>query len=112
LKAQTTLQEINDFLHEFRTSQSIVFIRRPKNMELLGLLGMTVLDALEIVKGLRACDYFKGPKLDFDSERAKQGETIWEFKTHYESVSLYIKLQKRLNPVGKCVVISFHEDEY
>ncbi|GAB2027987.1 hypothetical protein [Lactovum odontotermitis] len=110
-----TKHEISQFLQEFRDCPNVILLsnrRDGKNKRLLDKLAISTKDAIEITKFLRVCDYHKGPKPDFDRERRKRGETIWEFKKSIEGILVYIKIQVRLQPKGQAIIISFHEDEY
>ena len=112
MNKKATVKEINAFLRAFKHSPHIVFLKRPKNLLLLRKLSYNKQDAIHVVKALKATDYHAGPKDDFDENRKKRGEVVWEFKRTIEHISVYIKLQVRKAPTGKAVLISFHEDEF
>jgi hypothetical protein len=107
--------EIYQFLQSFRECPNIILLSHRKvgkDKRLLDRLAISTSDAIEICKALRVSNYFMGPKADFNAERKKRGEKIWEFKKSLESVVVYIKLQVRLQPKDQAIIISFHEDEF
>ncbi len=87
-----------------------VFVPRRKNMQALAQYGLTIADAKEEILGLAVCDYYKGPKQDFDSNRPGD---IWEFKKNVDGIQFYVKVKivkENGDYVLKC--IGFHEDDF
>ena len=71
---------------------------------------MTIVDAKDEILSLKAKDYYKGPKQDFD---VSQPGDIWEFKKQIEGKQFYIKLKIQIQEdetILKC--LSFHTDEF
>lgn len=99
---------ILDRAKELILNNDFDFVPRRKNMQALAECGLTIMDAKEEILSLRAENYYKGPKKDFD----RPGE-IWEFKKLINGASFYIKFKIVLENdkvVLKC--IGFHEDEF
>lgn len=85
------------------------FVPRRKNMQALAQHGLTITDVKDEILGLVVKDYYKGPKQDYDTNRAGD---IWEFKKDVDGDTFYIKIkivQENGEDVLKC--LSFHEDE-
>lgn len=86
------------------------FVPRRKNMQSLARHGLSLLDAKNEILGLTVSDYYKGPKVDFDSDRSGY---IWEFKKDIEGIKFYIKIKiadEKGDKILKC--LGFHEDEF
>lgn len=100
---------IQNFINEIAKVDEIIFVPTDKNKRTRLLLGLTVLDCEEIIKGLTVSDYIKGPEDDHDP--AREGK-VWIFKTNYDANVLYIKLKEveiiRNNRVIRC--LSCHID--
>jgi len=81
------------------------FAEREKNKQCLATLGITLLDALNLIMELSEEDYYKGP----ENERnpSKKPGTVFSFRKEYEGQPLYIKL-KLPEAEEKVIVISFH----
>lgn len=113
MNAQPSLQDINTFLTDAKnliTKGKYDFVPRRKNMQDLAAHGLTITDAMSEILSLLAGDYYKGPKLDHDSNRPGY---IWEFKKMICETQFYVKLkisQESGEDILKC--IGFHEDEF
>ena len=86
------------------------FVPRRKNMQALAQHGLTIPDAKNEILGLVVCDYYKGPKQDFDPNHPGD---IWEFKKNIDGMSFYVKVkivQENGEDILKC--LSFHEDDF
>ena len=110
---QTSKLEIAAHLSEVKkliSKGKYDFVPRRKNLQSLAHLGLTLLDAKNIILGLTVNDYYKGPKADFDSIRSGY---IWEFKKDIEGIKFYIKIkitEENGEKILKC--LGFHEDEF
>jgi len=96
--------EVNKFLGNFKkcmTDKGLLLIPRPKNMETITNLGLTLLDVRKEILKLDHMDYISGPKEDRDFP----GE-VWEFGKLIEMEDVYIKL--KLKTSSKPVCLSFH----
>ena len=79
-------------------------------MQALAAHGLTITDAKSEILSLVVRDYYKGPKLDHDSNRPGD---IWEFKKMVCGMQFYVKLkisQESGEDILKC--IGFHEDDF
>ncbi|OON94765.1 MAG: hypothetical protein ATN31_02650 [Candidatus Epulonipiscioides saccharophilum] len=86
------------------------FVPRRKNLQSLAQHGLTPIDAKNEILDLVVEDYYKGPKLDLDPNRAGD---IWEFKKDIDGITFYVKIKiviENGNEILKC--IGFHEDDF
>jgi hypothetical protein len=93
-----------DFLKRFKkefTRGRFTFVRRETSLQAMAFLGIMPADAEQIILGLTANDYCKGPENDEDGS---PGE-VWVFGTALDRTQIYIKLKLDAS-VAKC--ISFH----
>ncbi len=103
--------ELTMFLEEAKeliSAGKYDFVPRMKNMKALARLGFTITDIKEEIISLAVCDYYKGPKKDFEGNG-----NVWEFKKDIDDIQLYVKLKivrENGNSFLKC--LSFHEDDY
>lgn len=90
--------------------KKFTFVPRKKNMQSLASCGLTIIDAKDEILSLKAKDYYKGPKQDFDTS---QPGDIWEFKKRIDNRQFYIKLKIQVQDeemILKC--LSFHTDDF
>lgn len=111
----TTRDEVVSFLNLFKGAAmlELFYVRdRPKNIQGLLDLGISVNERKEKILGLTPDNYMSGPKPD-DTDARKE---IWEFGTNVEGIEVYIKLQVTKDPKRQSVyyanVWSFHRAEY
>ncbi len=98
------VQGINNFLVAVRlliSQGNIILVPRKKNLDSLAILGITRLQAYDVVKMLTFRDYLAGPKKDYIGD----GRDVWEFLKDINEEEVYIKL--KLNQEG-CLCLSFH----
>lgn len=113
MNAQASVQDISTFLTNAKsliTKGKYDFVPRRKNMQALAAHGLTIKDAKSEILSLVVGDYYKGPKLDHDSNRPGD---IWEFKKMVCGMQFYVKLkisQESGEAILKC--IGFHEDDF
>lgn len=112
-KNKNNNSDILKFLAEAKNlviEKKFIFVPRKKNLQSLASCGLTILDAKDEILSLKAKDYYKGPKQDFD---VSQPGDIWEFKKQIEGKQFYIKLKIQIQEdetILKC--LSFHTDEF
>lgn len=104
------ITEIEEYLHEVKTADLIVFVPRRKNEETRLSIGLTAYDQEDIVRNLKVEEYYSGPHNDHD--KSKLG-MIWIFKHSFEGHMLYIKIKEKNSVEGKKIIkcISIHIDE-
>ena len=76
--------------------------QREKNMRTLTALGLLPEDVFEILSGLTAQNYYRGPSTDYNTNEI---DSIWEFGTSLDGREIYIKLKLTSDFVKD---ISFH----
>jgi len=100
-----------NFLREWKKAcdlYKISFVNRPKNLESIKQLGLTVTGAKELLRHLTVQDYVAGPKADKD----KPGE-VWEFGLLINGIEVYVKVKLfEFNDEKKAKCISFHSAEH
>ena len=107
-----TIQDARSFLLEFKMAATggsgIDVIPRAETRSTLAQLGLTMANLEEILLGLSATNYCRGPV----SDRDRAGD-IWVFGCDIDECEFYIKLkvaQAGEKQIAKC--ISFHPAMY
>ena len=105
-------EEIVQFLKDWKvaaSSQIIDFVPRPKNIEGIKELGLTIRQARLILQSLVLENYVSGPVSDTD----RQHDKIWVFGLNIESREVYIKIKLFMyQKILKAKCLSFHPAEY
>lgn len=108
-------QDVASFLAEFKTAieyGEYSFVPRRKNLQGIVDLGLTLMQAKEIIGKLRVEDYSSGPETD-DADPTKE---VWKFGRDLGETEVYIKLRLALVEGKKHVqlakVLSFHKAKH
>ena len=104
-----TLDEVNQFLAQFKVKASIfgiIYRVREKNEETLFKLGISARMREKIVLSLEGTDFSHTTLGDVFDE----GDLLWVFGKDYKGAELYIKITIIDN--GRCLCVSFHEAEH
>ena len=104
-KNKNNNSDILKFLAEAKNlviEKKFIFVPRKKNLQSLASCGLTIVDAKDEILSLKAKDYYKGPKQDFD---VSQPGDIWEFKKQIEGKQFYIKLKIQIQEDETILVI-------
>ena len=105
----TSKQMINAFLSKAKTlveQKRFIYYPRRKTIQTLMSLGLTISDLKDCICSLNDCNYYAGPKINYDG-----GGDIWEFKKYLFKKRIYIKLSIENDDEELLVCLSFHEDE-
>ncbi|MFA6866754.1 MAG: hypothetical protein WCR54_04470 [Clostridia bacterium] len=100
-----TTKEITDFLTIVKSADTLLIVKTDKNRETRYRLGITIDDQKNIIKGLTAQNYIKGPIPDYDPTKL---EDIWIFKSYKYNNTFYIKL--KIITKNKAKALSCHID--
>lgn len=105
---------VRNFLREFKEimgegQRYIILGHHLKNMETLVQMGLTVQQRDDIIRTLKATDYYAGPIAD----QYKKGN-YWVFGKKTAGVELYIKLKIATDGHGNdyAICMSFHQAEF
>ena len=104
-----TLDEVNQFLAQFKVKASIfgiIYRVREKNEETLFKLSISARMREKIVLSLEGTDFSHTTLGDVFDE----GDLLWVFGKDYKGTELYIKITIIDN--GRCLCVSFHEAEH
>ena len=103
------MARVDMFLSLWREAceNEIFIVRRPKNLEGIAEIGLTMEQAKEILKELSCDDYFDGPEKD-RNPLEKGG--LWTFKKEITGRAFYIKVKIAQKGEGKLYAkcLSFH----
>jgi hypothetical protein len=100
-----SLKDIQEYVSFVRSSKKIIIVNTSKNRETRYLLGITVQDQEDIIRGIKVTDYVSGPELDRDSSRTGM---IWIFKTKIDKNIIYVKI--KIERIGEVKALSCHID--
>lgn len=105
-----TPEEVNNCLmlikEKLSSKKGYTFIPRPKNMEALTNAGLTIPQAIEIVKNLTYKDYFNGPT---DDRNYPNTGDMWEFGCNPIYGDFYIKIKISYIDGDPIIILSFHD---
>lgn len=106
-----TEQEVEAFLKAFHTRMKVwdVLFRddRSKNVESLGILGITPNMRKAVLQALTVADFSEGPMKD----RLNSGPDLWVFGKDVKEHDVYIKVTLGMLEKGPVLCISFHPAE-
>lgn len=107
----TTLQQVEEFLNDFKVKMSIwnILFRddRKKNMLTLSELELPPIERKKIIEKLVATDYSEGPL----EETLYKGNDMWVFGRIVKNKEVYIKITMGIAGSG-VICISFHIAEH
>lgn len=99
-------RKIKAFLGEFKEKE-LVFVERPKNMNAIIELNITIPIAKETIRNLTHKDYSRGPEKDKHNEKSN----VWKFGTRINGEEIYVKLSDYFSE-GTATCISFHKPKF
>ncbi|TDA67828.1 MAG: hypothetical protein D9V47_09975 [Clostridia bacterium] len=99
---------VKGFLADLQVAlqEGFYLVPRKKNLESLALTGLTIQEVKDIIQGLTAADYCRGPEEELDP-RYPEGD-VWLFEVTYLEVQYYVKLKIE---DGRVKCLAFHESE-
>lgn len=87
-----TREEVAAFLSRFKVAMDFgffSFVDREKNLQGLADLGITVIEAKQLIASLTPDNYSYGPEADHDGSN----EDVWFFGVQVEASAVYVKLK-------------------
>ena len=105
----TRIEDVDSFLYTFKKriqKNGLIFYQRHKNLQALLDLEITAKRRTRLILGLKAADYYRGPKED----QVVAGGEYWEFGKEVKGIPVYIKLALD-SEGGPACCYSFHPAE-